>query len=251
LPLTLQFPCLVHAQPTAPELGRARIRLAALLLTWPPEASRASDELGIVKTLSAWIVGSLTSPIGVVALAALDSTIFVSFPGGIDAAVVILAARGGSLPWIAALLATAGSVGGAALTFWMGAKIGEHGLDRYMSSPRLERIRRKVHNTGAIGMAVLDLIPPPFPFTPFILAAGALAVDPATFFGTLTVCRLIRFGVEALLAAIYGQVLLAWFASDLFHDIVLAAIVLALTLTIVSMAKLFISSRSRRQRVAA
>jgi membrane protein YqaA with SNARE-associated domain len=207
-----------------------------------------------VRAISAWIVWFIASPFGLVALAALDSTIFVSFPGGVDAAVIILAARGGAFPWVATLLATAGSVGGAALTFWMGAKIGSHGLDRYISARRLARIRRRVHSAGAIGMAVLDLIPPPFPFTPFILAAGALKVDVATFFGTLAVCRLIRFGVEALLAAIYGPVLLTWFTSDVFHDIVLGLSVLGLTMTLLTIAKLSMSSgsgRSPRRRTAA
>ena len=204
-----------------------------------------------MKTVSAWIVGLIASPIGILVLAALDSTIFFSFPGGIDAAVVVLAARGGPAPWIATLLATAGSVGGAALTFWTGAKIGAPGLQRHMPATRLARVRRKVHNAGAIGLAVLDLIPPPFPFTPFILAAGALTVDITTFFVTLAVCRLIRFGLEALLAAIYGQALLAWFDSDLFHDIVLALSVLGLTMTVLSLVKLVASSRSQRHHAAA
>jgi len=204
-----------------------------------------------VRALSGWIVAFIASPLGIVVLAALDSTIFFAFPGGIDTAVVILAARGGVFPWIAALLATAGSIGGAALTYWMGVKIGEHGLERYISESRLARIRRKVHSAGAIEMAVLDLIPPPFPFTPFILAAGALTVDVTTFFMTLAVCRLIRFGIEALLAAIYGRALLTWFESDVFHDIVIALCVVGLALTVVSIARLFMSSRSPHQRAAA
>jgi len=204
-----------------------------------------------VRALSGWIVAFIASPFGIVVLAALDSTILFAFPGGIDTAVVILAARGGVFPWIAALLATAGSIGGAALTYWMGVKIGEHGLERYISESRLARIRRKVHSAGAIEMAVLDLIPPPFPFTPFILAAGALTVDVTTFFMTLAVCRLIRFGIEALLAALYGRALLTWFESDIFHDIVIALCVLGLALTVVSIARLFMSSRSPHQRAAA
>ena len=204
-----------------------------------------------MRALSGWIVAFIASPFGIVVLAALDSTIFFAFPGGIDTAVVILAARGGVFPWIAALLATAGSIGGAALTYWMGVKIGEHGLERYISGSRLARIRRKVHSAGAIEMAVLDLIPPPFPFTPFILAAGALTVDVMTFFMTLAVCRLIRFGIEALLAAIYGRALLTWFESDVFHDIVIALCVVGLALTVVSIARLLMSSRSPHQRAAA
>jgi len=204
-----------------------------------------------VRGLSGWIVAFIGSPFGIVVLAALDSTIFFAFPGGIDAAVVIVAARGGPFPWIAALLGTAGSIGGAALTYWMGVKIGDLGLERYISASRLARIRRKVHSAGAIEMAVLDLIPPPFPFTPFILAAGALEVDVLTFFVTLAACRLLRFGIEALLAAIYGRALLKWFESDVFHDIVIVLSVLGLALTGVSIAKLFISSRSQKHHAAA
>jgi len=204
-----------------------------------------------VRALSGWIVAFIASPFGIVVLAALDSTLFFAFPGGIDTAVVILAARGGVFPWLAALLATVGSIGGAALTYWMGVKIGDLGLERYITASRLARIRRKVHSAGAIEMAVLDLIPPPFPFTPFILAAGALEVDVVMFFVTLAACRLLRFGIEALLAAIYGRALLKWFESDIFHDIVIALSVLGLALTGVSIAKLFISSRSQKHHAAA
>jgi membrane protein YqaA with SNARE-associated domain len=204
-----------------------------------------------VRSLSAWIVGHVASPIGIVALAALDSTILFSLPGGLDAAVILLAARHDIPLWAVVLLATAGSMAGAALTFWMGVKIGEHGLEHYLPPKRLARVRRKVHSAGAIGLAVLDLIPPPFPFTPFILAAGALEVDAATFFGTLTACRLVRFGVEALLAAVYGQRILMWLDSDVFQEAVVACCVLGALLTIMSLAKLFRSSRSTRRAAAA
>ena len=197
----------------------------------------------VVRSLSTWLIGLVASPIGIIVLAALDSTIFFSAPGGIDAAVLLLAAQRHSLAWVVALLATAGSVGGAVLTFWMGVKIGAHGIDRYVSPKRLKRVRRTIGSVGAIGMAALDLIPPPFPFTPFILAAGALEVDAATFFGTLTACCVLRVGGEALLAVIYGHQILVWFDSDAVHDIVVGFSVLAVALTMVSIANVFTSSR--------
>ena len=46
-----------------------------------------------MRWFAAKFVTFLASPVGVVVLAALDSTIFVSLPFGIDAAVIILAAR--------------------------------------------------------------------------------------------------------------------------------------------------------------
>ena len=158
-----------------------------------------------MRALSHWIIALCASPAGVVVLAALDSTLFFSLPFGIDAAVIILAARMRELWWLVPLLATAGSVAGATLTFWMGVKIGEQGLERWVPRKRLTAIRARVHEKGAIALAVLDLIPPPFPFTPFVLAAGALDVTPRTFFVTLTVCRVLRFGLEAALALVYGN----------------------------------------------
>jgi membrane protein YqaA with SNARE-associated domain len=203
-----------------------------------------------MRSFSKWIVTLCATPFGVVILAALDSTLFFSLPFGIDAAVIILAARLKEFWWLAPLLATAGSVGGAALTFWMGIKIGENGLERYVAKRRLERIRARIKNSGAIALAVLDLIPPPFPFTPFVLAAGALEVKTSMFFITLTVCRVIRFGVEAALAVVYGQGVLAWLDSDLFHDVVSFFIVVAVVLTALSIVNLIRSSRTSGRRSA-
>lgn len=194
--------------------------------------------------LSRWLLGTFASPLGVFVLAALDSTLFFSMPFGIDMVVVILAARMNEHAWVVPLLATAGSVAGAVLTYWMGVKIGDVGLERYVSPRRLERIRDRIRNSGALALGVLDLIPPPFPFTPFVLAAGALEVNRRTFFVTLTVCRLIRFGVEAALAAVYGRRIVRLLESDLLLNIVLGCIVLAVVLTALSIYSLVRSSRT-------
>src|SRR5437870_11300608 len=135
------------------------------------------------------LIAASASPLGIVVLAAADSTLFFSLPFGIDAAVMILAARRSMFTFIVPLLATIGGAAGAALTFWMGRAIGENGLDRYVSPKKLERVRKKIATTGAIGLAILDLVPPPFPFTAFVLAAGALEVRASTFFVTLALTR--------------------------------------------------------------
>jgi len=203
-----------------------------------------------MRSISQWALSLFASPIGVFVLAMLDSTLFFSLPFGIDAVVIILAARLNDHAWVVPLLATAGSVTGAALTFWMGVKIGEKGLDRYVSARRLDRIRRRIRESGAIALAALDLIPPPFPYTPFVLAAGALDVDASTFFVTLVVCRLFRFGIEAALAVVYGHSILRWFESDLFHDIVVGLIALAIVLTALSLVRLIRSTRTSGRRAA-
>ena len=205
-----------------------------------------------MRSLSLWIIALFASPAGVFVLAALDSTLFFSLPFGIDAAVIILAAKLGAFWWVAPLFATSGSVAGAWLTFWMGAKAGERGLGRYVAPRRLKRVRARIQRSGAVALAVLDLVPPPFPFTPFVLAAGALSVKPSTFFITLAVCRLFRFGLEAALAIVYGRNILSWLEADLFHAIVIGCILAAAALTLLSLITLVrTSGRPKGRRVPA
>jgi len=187
------------------------------------------------------------SPAGVFVLAGLDSTLFVSLPFGIDTAIIVLAARSPDRWWLIASLATTGSVIGAAFTFWMGVKIGESGLERYVASRRLERVRARISRSGAMALAVLDLIPPPFPFTPFVLTAGALEVKASLFFATLTICRILRFGLEAALARAYGRQILAVEQSTGFRTFIFVLMALAVALTVVSGIQLLRSTRGRRQ----
>jgi membrane protein YqaA with SNARE-associated domain len=187
---------------------------------------------------------------GAFLMAALDTSMLFFLPFGIDALVIYLAARNHDVFWLYPLLATAGSISGAAVTFWIGRKAGEHGLERLVSGRRLERMRCKVKDSGAIAMAVPALLPPPFPLTPFILTCGALAVDRWRFFVTFGVVRLLRFGAEALLARIYGRGILRVLQSDLFQLIVAGFIGLALIGTVTSAILLWRSTHDRRLRAA-
>jgi membrane protein YqaA with SNARE-associated domain len=198
-----------------------------------------------------WIVNACASPIGIVLLSMADSTLFFSLPFGIDAAVIIAAARARQLAWAIPFLGAFGSTVGAALTFWMGAKIGEKGLDAHVSLRRLERIRNTLKTKGAIALAVLDLIPPPFPFTPFVLAAGALEVDKTLMFVTLVICRILRFGLEAYLATRYGERIVAWLDSDFFRHTVFVLIVAAVALSIFSIVKIVRATRNAPRHHAA
>ena len=146
-------------------------------------------------------------------MAALDSTPFFKMPFGIDTSVVVVSSRYPKIFWLVAITAALASLAGAALTFHIGATVGEAGLRRFMTEERASSMRRRVHSTGAVALALLDLVPPPFPFTACILAAGALQVNKAKFFVTLFFGRLIRFGLEATLAIFYGPQILRWLES--------------------------------------
>ena len=164
---------------------------------------------------------------GLFVLAIADSTVFVVFPFGVDVAVILLVARNTERAWLYPVIATAGSVVGTALTLWMGKKIGETGLARYVPERRLEAAKAKVKKKGAAAIALLGLVPPPFPFTPFVLASGALKINVRRFLAAFTAVRLARFGVEALLAAKFGRLAIRWLNSDVMQFVVGALIVFA------------------------
>ena len=186
---------------------------------------------------------------GAFLLAALDSSLVFFLPFGIDAVVIYLAARNRELFWLYALLATGGSVTGAAVSFWIGRKAGDKGLERLVSPRRLERVRARVRKGGALAIAVPAVLPPPFPLTPFILACGALEVSVWRFFATFSGARLVRFGTEAMLARVYGAGVLRIFQSDVFRGVVIAFIVVAVAGTIISGWLIWRSTRGATRRV--
>jgi Predicted membrane protein len=183
---------------------------------------------------------------GAYVLGALDASMVFFLPFGIDALVIYLSARNGMLFWIYPLLATAGSVTGAAMTYWIGHKGGELGLERLIARGRLERFRMRVQKGGAVAMAVPALLPPPFPLTPFVLTCGALKANRRIFFPTFAAMRLIRFGSEAALARIYGRGVLRLLESDAFQRVIVGFIILAVLGTILSAVMLWRNTRQPR-----
>ena len=196
------------------------------------------------------LLGYFLTPGGLVLMGALDSSLIFFLPLGIDFAVIVLAARQPHLFWLHALLATAGSLAGAAVTFWIGRKVGEHGLSRLMKPARLKRVQNRVAERAVFGVAALAIIPPPFPFTAFVLASGAFGGRAWTFLTTLAAARLVRFLAEAGLAAIYGRRILVWMKSTTFEVVIGALIALAVIGTIVSGLAVYRGSRRPRNQTA-
>ena len=151
---------------------------------------------------------------GVCLLAALDSAPFFALPFGIDAAVIILAAQRPGAFWLVGAIAAVASIPGAALTFYVGQRVGEVGLRHLIPERRLRSIEHRLRTRGAVALALLDLVPPPFPFKACILVAGGLRTNRTTFFATLLAGRLMRFGGEGALAAAYGPQILGWIESE-------------------------------------
>ena len=185
----------------------------------------------------------LTIP-GVVLMGVLDASMVFFLPLGIDFVVILMTARKPEWFWLYALLATVGSLIGAAGTYWIGRKVGEKGLTRFVGPRRLKRVEARV-NRGTLVVAALALIPPPFPFTPFVLASGALGMNAWSFFSALAVVRRFRFGVEGVLAHRYGTEIVRWMKTPTFQAVVGVFIGLAVIGTIISAVILVRGSKRR------
>jgi len=112
-----------------------------------------------MRAITHWVLTTFASPIGILILAALDSTLFFWLPFGIDAATIVLSMRGVAPWWAVALLATGGSVAGALITFWMGDKVGDAGLERFAPARYLASARRRISAVdGQLGFSVMKAI---------------------------------------------------------------------------------------------
>jgi membrane protein YqaA with SNARE-associated domain len=198
---------------------------------------------GLFSSLLAYFL----TPGGLLLLGALDSTLVFFLPLGIDFVVILLAARKPELFWLYALIATTGSVVGAGATYWLGRKVGEVGLARLIKPSRLRKIEQRVGSQAAYSVAALAVIPPPFPFTAFVLTSGALGVDAWKFFMTLAGVRLVRFTAAAGLAARYGRGIVGWMESPTFTIAVGIIALVAVVGTIVSGVALYRSGRAKER----
>lgn len=188
--------------------------------------------------------GFLLSWWGLWLMAAFDSSMVFFLPFGVDIAVILLASRTRELFWLYPLLATAGSLCGAAVTYYIGHRVGAAGLEHFVPKSQLDRFRQRIEDKGAVALAVLNLIPPPFPFTACILVGGALNVNVPIFFLTLGLTRILRYGGEAVLAYLYGQRIIGWLKSDFVEYIGVALLAMTLIGTAVTLIQLIRSTRA-------
>lgn len=129
------------------------------------------------------------------------------------------------------------------MTYLIGERIGDTGLSRFVAKRRLERLRTRVKTIGALATGLLALLPPPFPLTAFVLTSGALKVRRTRFLLVFAAARVIRFGVEGILARRYGAAVLRLLESDLAQQIVIGLVGVSILGTVIALARLWRATR--------
>ncbi len=162
--------------------------------------------------------------VGLLLLGALDSSFLLFIPLGNDLLLVALTAAHPNRALFYVAMATAGSMLGVAFTHWASAKGGE-GISK---SKRVAYVEHKVKEHGAIALATAALMPPPFPFTLFIVVAAALQYPRRKLLLIVAGGRAARFGVEAWLALIYGRRIIDMAQSPYVQGFIIALVVISI-----------------------
>lgn len=174
------------------------------------------------------------SPLGLVVLAALDSSMVFFLPAAVEAALVILIAQNRGFAWLFPILATGGSVAGAFITLLIGSKIGEQGIARWLPEKKVKSVQQRIKTSGTVALATSGLMPPPFPLSAFVLACGALGVKRPIFLVAFGVARLIRFSIVATFAVLYGTWILRVIESSAFQTVIAVFAIVAIAGTVFS-----------------
>jgi membrane protein YqaA with SNARE-associated domain len=165
--------------------------------------------------------------VGLLFLGILDSS-FLFMPLGNDLLVIALTARRHEHLFYYVAMATAGSVLGVGITDWVSRTGGQKGLEGDQKSRRMAYIERKVEQHGAMALTTAALMPPPFPFTPFVIVASALQYPRKKLLLIIAGCRVVRFAVEGSLAVIYGGGIVRLAQSPWVQKFIVALVVISM-----------------------
>ena len=163
---------------------------------------------------------------GLLIFSAIDSSPLL-MPLGNDLLMIALTAKQHSLLVYYALMATLGSVFGCLTVDVLSRKGGEKGLKTTVPPRQLNFIKRRIKNNAAWTLALASLMPPPFPFTPFVAAAAAFQYPRKKIMLVLSLSRLARFLIEGVLAIWFGRRLLRFARSPIVAYIIAMLIVVS------------------------
>ena len=175
---------------------------------------------------------------GLLVMSALDSS-FLVLPFGNDLLLIALVSSNREgWSWIAYVLTSAiGSVVGVLVIDLIMRKAGEKGLERFVSEQRVAKLKANLENKAGITIFIATLIPPPFPFTPAVMTASALQTPRGQLLTAVFLGRLVRCGIEALLALYFGRHLIALMDSDVVAYFVYALVGITIVLSTLSVIK--------------
>lgn len=152
----------------------------------------------------------------------------IPLPGSMDALTIILSAHQKNWWWYYAIMATIGGVVGAYAAYALGYEGGKEGLEKKLPPQKAKKIYSTFDKYGFWSLFVPALLPPPVPFSPFPITAGALKYPRRKFFAAVGLARAIRYGALAYLGSIYSHQIFGFFHKyyqPLFWTLIALAVI--------------------------
>lgn len=114
-------------------------------------------------------------------------------------------------PLLLALLATAGSVLGAVIGYYLGKRLGHPVAIRLFKEHRVQKVEKwfKRWGAGAVFLAAFT----PIPFKVFTWSGGIFEMRMKPFLIAAIAGRFLQFMIAAYVGSLFGPSILAWFST--------------------------------------
>lgn len=184
------------------------------------------SKLNVWKKKVVALAGGLGAP-GLFLISFLDSSVL-SFPIINDLLLIELCIQHPHRMPLYAMMASAGSVLGCVLLYYIARKGGEAYFHR-KAGKRANAIQRWVERNGFGGMLVAALLPPPTPFKIFVFAAGVFEAPIVGFTSAIALARLFRYFGVGYLAVRYGANAMPYLAAHKLQVTILVVILIVVS----------------------
>jgi membrane protein YqaA with SNARE-associated domain len=131
--------------------------------------------------------------------------------GSMDILLIVFCAGNKHLWPYYALASFAGSMVGGYVTYRVSRKGGKRALELKFGKQRLETVYKAFEKGGFGAVFVPVMLPPPFPTSPFLVAAGALNYPLRKFFVAMALGRAVRYTAMGAIGAYFGTHLVGFF----------------------------------------
>lgn len=143
-------------------------------------------------------------PLGILVLAFIDSA-GIPVASGMDALVILVAAKTPSRALLAASMGILGSLIGNVALF-MAARTGARRFVKVPPQPGdKQRFRKWFERYGLLTIFIPCMLPIPLPLKVFVISAAAVGTPLRTFVMVILLGRAIRYGGEAYLGVVLGE----------------------------------------------
>lgn len=193
--------------------------------------AKVAPQVKLITAATIWTTLRRWGGPGLLLIGVVDSS-FIPTLGSLDIFNAVLAARHRDLWWYYAMMSTAGSVAGAYLMYRLASGAGTGWLQKRMGAARVARVDRMLEKYGVAAVVIAVIAPPPFPSSPFFVAAGALKFPLRKYLIAVIAGRAFRYSLVAWIASHYSRGII----RVLRHPQQYAPVTIGITLAVVLVA---------------